>query len=207
MSVPWQSARDARGLLLVSGDPARVAAWVRRGLVACHVVPLGGWSAVVPAELASRARPPYDDAVTVLASRPVAARLRPALGFWSLDGRAVATVSPRGLRAGQRWLVWQPGEGPLDTPGLALARPGDLAAAAGRQVSRAEVAAVVSQARGDAGSMLVHLMQVLAVPGADLLDGLPAGSGDPVEPSAKAVGRFESRVAEEARHRAEMEGL
>ena len=57
MSVPWQSAHGARGLLLVSGDPARVAGWVRRGLLACQVVPLGRWSALVHCTVDLSGRP------------------------------------------------------------------------------------------------------------------------------------------------------
>ncbi|HEV7145765.1 MAG TPA: hypothetical protein VGN48_02075 [Pedococcus sp.] len=224
MSIP----RVPRGLLLVSGDPTRAAAWVRRGLVACYVMPFDGWTAIVPAEPASRAKPPYDDPVTLLASRPVPHRLRPALGFWATGGRAVATVTPRGWRTGLRWLVWQPGEGAVRAPGLRLARIADLAVAAGRPGSRAEVGAVVTQRRGDPDTVLADLMAVLRLPGSGLLiGGLPRGDlrgalrpGSPsanaagpedvgfvVEPALRGVMRFDAQVGEDARHRAELEEL
>ena len=111
MSVPWQSARHGRGVLLLRGEPDQVARWAARGVVASHVVPLPSWTAVVPAEPVSRVLPPYDDALTVLASRPVAHRLRAAVGLFAIDGRAIVTVQGEAWRAVQRWLVWVPGRG------------------------------------------------------------------------------------------------
>jgi hypothetical protein len=200
VNVPWQPVAGTRGLLLVGGGPASVAAWVRRGLVACQVVPLGRWTAVVPAERVSRARPPYDDAVTVLAARRVPHRLRPCIGAFTSGGRAVLTVQPRGWRGGQRWLVWEPGRGVVTAPGLAPARPVDLvrAAAGGRGLG-----GVLADPRGDAELLLRRVWGALGLPGVELLaDG---GSGRVVTPSATAVSRFEARVAEDARHRAELE--
>lgn len=206
MSVPRQSARASRGLLLVSGEPARVAAWVRRGLVPCHVVPLGRWTAVVPAEPVSRTEPPYDDGAMVLASRPVPHRFRPALGFWAVDGRAVATVTPRAWRVTARWLVWEPGQGAVPAPGLRLARALDLAAAVGRPGAGHDVARLVSRPAGGVDDLLLDLMELLDVPGGQLLGGPPEG-GAVVEPAARLVARFNARVADDARHRAELEGL
>ncbi len=208
MSVPWQSAHGARGLLLVSGDPARVAGWVRRGLLACQVVPLGRWSAVGPAEPGSRAQPPYDDAVTVRAARPVPPRLRPALGFYEVDDRAVVTVSPRGWRSGQRWLVWQPGQGVSRLPDLEPARIADLAGAAGRTARPAEVSRVLGDRAGTVGQVLEDLLTALDLPALELWRGTVDADrpSEVVEPTDRAVQRFDARLAEEARHRAEMEG-
>ena len=208
MSVPWQSAQGARGLLLVSGDPARVAGWVRRGLVACQVVPLGRWSALVPAEPGSRAKPPYDDAVAVLAARPVPARLRPALGFYEVEDRAVVTVSPRGWRSGQRWLVWRPGTGVGRLQDLEPARIADLVGAAGRTARPAEVSRVLGDPAGTVAQVLDNLMTALDLPALDLWRGTVDHDrqGEVVEPTDRAVQRFDARLAEEARHRAEMEG-
>jgi hypothetical protein len=200
VSVPWQPASDARGLLLVGGGPAAVAAWVRRGLVACHVVPLGRWTAVVPAEAASRALPPYHDAVTVLAARPVPHRLRPGLGAFTSGGRAVLTVQPRGWRGGQRWLVWEPGQGVVVAPGLVQARPDDLVRAVGRGRG---VGAVLADPAGDAHDLLRRVMGALGLPGVDMLN--DRGAGPLVTPSTKTVSRFDARATEEARHRAELE--
>ncbi len=205
MSVPWQSTRDARGLLLVSAGTGPVSSWVRRGLVACQVVPRGAWTALVPAEPASRAQPPYDEAVTVLAARPVPRRLRPALGFFSVDGRAVVTVQPKGWRSGRHWLVWEPGVGVLRLPDLEAARLEDLVGAAGSRHARAEVSGVLADTRGGPDRLLAALMRALALPGAELLPASTTLHGQVVAPTAQAVARFEARVADEARDRAEHE--
>ena len=80
-------------MLLLRGEPDAVAAWAQRGLVPVHILPLDGWTAVLPAG-PSRATPPYDDTLKALAGRPVASRLRCALGFFAVDGNAVITVQP-----------------------------------------------------------------------------------------------------------------
>jgi hypothetical protein len=169
---------------------------------------MGSWSALLPAEPDSRAQPPYDDAVAVLAARPVPGRLRPALGFFEVEDRAVVTVSPRGLRAGQRWLAWQPGAGVRRLPDLSPARIADLVGAAGRTARPAEVARVLGDTAGTIGQVLEDLMAALGLPGVELWRGSvdPDRPGEVVEPTDRAVQRFDARLAEEARHRAEMEG-
>jgi hypothetical protein len=195
-------------VLLLRGEPVQVARWAARGLVATRVVPLPSWTAVLPAEAGSRAQSPYDDALTVLASRPVAHRLRAAVGLFAIDGRAVVTVQGHGWRAVQRWLVWQPGRGATRAPGLQVARPGDLLAAAGagtRGVG-AELAALLRETRGDALEVLTDLMRVLGLPGDGLLaDGPRRDEGELVEPDHRVVARFDALMLEEARHRAEQE--
>ena len=205
MSVPWQPARDSRGLLLVRAEPGPVSGWVRRGLVACDVVPLGEWTALVPAEPASRARAPYDDAVAVLAGRPLPLRLRPALGFFVVDHRALVSLQPKGFRPAHRWLVWEPGTGPVRTPGLDVARPPDLVVAARSRTSASAVHQVLTDDGGDAPRLLRRLLDVLALPGAELLDPGDRPRGQVVTPTAQAVARFDSRMAEQAQHRAELE--
>ena len=100
-----------RNGIRLGGVPSLVpASWqlIRRSstgteqVVASHVVPLPSWTAVVPAEPVSRALPPYDDALTVLASRPVAHRLRSAVGLFAIDGRAIAASNSVQLRARPR---------------------------------------------------------------------------------------------------------
>lgn len=205
MSAPWQPAQEARGLLLVSGETGLVSTWVRRGLVACQVIPLGPWTAVVPTEPSSRAEPPYDDAVTVLAARPVPRRLRSALGFFTIDGRAVVTAQGPGWRTPVRWLVWEPGTGLVRAPGLELARPADLLVAAGRQGDPRAVADVVGSREGRADVVLTDLLSVLGLPGADLVGPQVGLRGQVVAPTAQAVARFDARMAEQARHRSELE--
>ena len=204
MSVPWQPAREARGLLLVSGGTGPVSAWLRRGLVACQVVPLGDWTAVLPTERHSRAEPPYDDAVAVLAARPVPRRMRGALGFFTVDGRAVVTAHGPGLRAAVRWLVWEPGVGVVRAPHLELARPSDLVAAAGTGDARA-VTQVVAERNGRADRVIADLLSVLGLPGSELVGPDIGLRGQVVAPTAQAVARFDARMAELARHRSELE--
>jgi hypothetical protein len=210
VSVPWQPAQEARGLLLVSGGTGPVSTWVRRGLVACQVIPLDPWTAVLPTETSSRAEAPYDDAVTMLAARPVPRRLRSALGFFTVDGRAVVTVQGPGWRSEVRWLLWEPGAGLVRAPGLALARPADLlAAAGGRHGGRSRdpraVAEVVASHDGRADAIIVDLLSVLELPGADLVGPGIGLRGQVVAPTAQAVARFDARMAEQARHRSELE--
>jgi len=205
VSAPWQPAQEARGLLLVSGETGPVSTWVRRGLVACQVIPLGRWTAVLPIESSSRAEPPNVDAVTVLAARPVPRRLRRALGFFTVDGRAVVTVQGPGWRAAVRWLVWEPGAGLVRAPGLELARPSDLLAAAGRSGDPRAVAEVVGGRDGRADVIITDLLSALGLPGSDLVGPKVGLRGQVVAPTAQSVARFDARMAEQARHRSELE--
>jgi hypothetical protein len=205
VSAPWQPAREARGLLLVSGETGPVSTWLRRGLVACQVVPLGSWTSVLPTESSSRAEPPYDDAVSVLAARPVPRRLRSALGFFTIDERAVVTVQGAGWRTEVRWLVWEPGAGLVRPPGLELARPSDLLAASGSGARPRAVAEVVAGRDGRADGIIVDLLSVLGLPGADLVGPKIGLRGQVVAPTAQAVARFDARMSEQAHHRSELE--
>jgi hypothetical protein len=160
---------------------------------------------VLPTESSSRAEPPYDDAVTMLAARPVPRRLRSALGFFTIDGRAVLTVQGRGWRPVVRWLVWEPGAGLVRAPDLELARPSDLLAAAGRHGGPRAVADVVATRDGRADVIITDLLSVLGLPGADLVGPGVGLRGQVVAPTAQAVARFDARMAEQARHRSELE--
>jgi hypothetical protein len=197
-------------MLLLRGEPDPVATWARRGLVPVHVVPLDGWTAVLPAG-PSRAMPPYDDTLKALAGRPVASRLRSAIGLFAVDGNAVVTVQPTGWRAIQRWFVWSPGQGVVRTRHLATGRPADLTAAAGihEGTTRRGVLDLLIDGGGDAHGVLGGLLVLLSLPGSDLL----AGGQDPaaaqgsmlVEPSERHVARFERIVQDQALHRVELE--
>jgi hypothetical protein len=175
-----------------------------------HVVPLQGWTAVVPAG-PSHAMPPYDDSLKTLAGRPVPSRLRSAIGLFAVDSNAVITTHPSGWRATQRWFVWSPGEGVVQPHQLVAGRPADLIAAAGthEKGARALVRDILVDGGGDAPGLLSDLLDLLALPGAGLLD----GGQDPVtvpgslmvEPDEQQVARFEKIVTQEARHRAELE--
>src|SRR5471030_2540070 len=137
-------------MLLLRGEPDAVATWARRGLVPVHILPLEGWTAVLPAG-PSRAMPPYDDSLKALAGRPVDSRLRSAIGLFAVDGNAVVTVQPPGWRAIRRWFVWSPGQGVGRPRRLAAGRPADLTAAAGARGERARrgVLDLLVDGRGD----------------------------------------------------------
>ena len=159
-------------MLLLRGEPDAVATWARRGLVPVHIVPLEGWTAVLPAG-PSRAMPPYDDTLKALAGRPVASRLRSAIGLFAVDGNAVVTVQPSGWRAIQRWFVWSPGQGVVRPRRLAAGRPADLTAAAGARegAARRGVLDLLVDGRGDAQGVLRQLLALLSLPGVDLFGG------------------------------------
>jgi hypothetical protein len=201
----WQPAQAMRGLLLVRAEAPAVTRWVRGGLVACQLIPLAPWTAVVPVEPSSRAHAPYDGAASVLLGRPVPRRLRPSLGFLVADQRAAVVVRAGGLRDRPRWLLWQPGRGPVRTRELTQAGPGELAGAAGRPAAGPRVAAVVRDRSGDAHRLLTDLLTVLELPGADLLGPHVGLRGQVVAPTAQAVARFDTRMAEIARHHRELE--
>src|ERR1035437_2961503 len=130
VSEPAHSPWQGRGMLLLQGDPDPVASWARRGLMPVHVVPLQGWTAVLPAG-PSQAIPPYDDTLKTLAGRPVPSRLRSAIGLFAVDGNAVISAHSCGWRATQKWFVWSPGQGVVQPRQLVVGRPADLIRAAG----------------------------------------------------------------------------
>jgi len=194
----------------MQGGPEPVASWAQRGLVPVHVVPLKGWTAVLPSG-PSHAMAPYDDTLKAFAGRPVPARLRPAIGLFAIDGNAVISAHRSGWRAAQKWFVWVPGEGVVQPRQLVSGRPADLAAAAGTRVraARRRVRDVLVDSGGDALGVLGQLLAVMSLPGAHLLDGTQdpaamAGSAV-VEPGAQYIARFDKIISDEARHRAELE--
>ena len=192
---------SSRGLLLLGGRADRVASWVRTGVVAARVVDLDGWTAVCPAEPSSRVAAPYDDALSVLAARPLRGRLRPGLGFFVIEDRAVVTVQPKGFRAAQRWMLWVPGRGLIHAPNLDELHPEELVRIAGRhgpdEADPLRVA--LGRREGAPAGWLVELMTALGLPGAGLLG---RGQGQPgrlVEPDWRSVASFDALMADEAR--------
>lgn len=196
-------------MLLLQGQPDPVASWAQRGLMPVHVIPLRGWTAVLPAG-ACHATPPYDDTLKTLAGRPVPFRLRAAIGMFEVDGNAVISAHPRGWRATQRWFVWSPGEGVVQPRQLVSGRPADLIDVAGTQGrgARSLVRDLLVDGGGDASGLLDDLLDLLGLPGSELLSGgqdpTTAPGATMVEPGAQYVARFEKIVSDEARHRAEL---
>ncbi len=200
----------SRGLLLVRGEAARVAAWARGGLVPVHVATLrDGWVALTPADARATAAAPYDDPVAALVGRPVPRRMRGAVGVAQVGPRLVLTVVPAVLRHTRRWVVWEPGQGLVRVPGLDAGTATDLAAAAGAR-ERAELAArVLHDVRGVAAQVLADTFAALRLPGALLATGQERLADRPdavtVEPQGQDVQRFDKAAAEDRRWRKEVE--
>ncbi|MDO5712047.1 MAG: hypothetical protein Q4P32_09965 [Micrococcales bacterium] len=173
------------------------------------VAPLDGWTVVVPTGPV-RARYPYDDAVRTLAGRPVALWMRPALGFFHVGRQAVITVHPDGWRPVQRWALWTPREGLVAPVGLPPARPADVLSAAGASRDlTAALRAAVGDGHLDAGVVLREVLDLLGLPGSDLLMGRTQIADLPgarlVEPAPRHARAFDRVVSDEARHRIETE--
>lgn len=197
------------GVLLLHGDVKTATTWVQQGVVPSYVVPLAGWTAVVPGG-PSHAAPPYDDPATVLLARPVPSRMRAALGLFHLDDKGVVVVHPRGWRALPRWLVRERGSGVSGLPGMPLARPGDLAMAAGVVAeSVPAIRDILTDQVASVRDVLGDLMAALALPGERLIFGevRDAEGAVLVEPAAKAVERFSRVTKEDKEIRTELEQL
>lgn len=195
-------------MLLLQGEPASVAVWARRGLLPVDILPLDGWTAVLPAG-PSLAMPPYDDPLKTLAGRPVASRLRSAIGVFAVDGNVMISAHRSGWRAVQSWFVWSPGDGLVQPERLRAGTPADLTAAAGirDKATGREVRDILANGGGDASGVIGKMLAVLSLPGFDLLDGEqdpPAGSTR-VVPDEEHVARFEKTINDEDRHRADLE--
>ncbi len=203
-------AADARsdaghGLVLVRRSPAAVTRWLRRGLVAVTVAPLGPWTGITLADERARSAAPYDIGLEVLAARPGPWRARPTIGFFDVHGRAAITVQPAGPRAAIHWLVWEPRRGVVATPQLTRLHLPMLLAAAGAQgrVREEALADVLRSGHGAPLDLLVTVLGLLGLPGRDLLvRGDAAGASD-VEPSVRGILAFDRLMAEEAAHRSE----
>lgn len=195
------------GLLLLHADSRLADAWVRRGVVPSYVVPLPGWTAVIPAG-PSQASAPYDDALTLTANRPVPTRLRTSLGFFVIDGLAVVTMQTRGWRQEPRMLSWKAGRGADAVPGFPPLRLSHLAEEAGLvETDVPQVRAVLAQREGSPLERLQALLEALALPGGQMLTGRGVKSDIEavlVEPDQKSVGQFEKVAGDEASMAAEL---
>lgn len=197
---------ERTGLLLLRGPFSEVAPWVRRGVVPAVVVPLEGWTAVLP-EAHSAVDPPYTDGALLAAGRHVPRKLGPALGFWLVDGRGVITVQTRGRR-GIRWVVWDPERGVVTPPGLPVAGPVTLQRLAGAG-SRQELVEILHERYIQPDRLLAAVVSVLDLPGATLLidanrvEELPGATS--VLPAPREVRYFNDAVRDAVTLRAELE--
>lgn len=229
--------RPPSGLLLVRGAADAARSWTEGGLTTVRVVPLrDGWTAVVPVTATSAAPPPYDNSVSVLLARPVPHSMRPCIGVAVVGDQALVAVTPARWRAVQRWVAWRPGTGLVRPGGLPTARLADLvhlanSVGAVRPGAVAALAEIVHDPAGDARSVLRGVLDVLGLPGGELLERLqlledrsdphdprrPAspGSTQPtstvpgthlVEPSPSRVAAFTRMVTEDASWREETGG-
>ncbi len=198
------------GLLLLHSASEPVVDWARRGVVPVQVVPLEGWTAVVPSG-PSRAAAPYDEPVPMLAGRPVPHRLCPALGFFVTKDKAVLTVRTSGWRRVPRWVVWEPATAVLTAPGLALASPSDLVRAAdtSRPAARREVRDLLRSRNQLPTKLLAQLIEALDLPGADLFGDAPAAAlqegSVAVDPQEDQVALFDDAVKDVVLLRSELE--
>ena len=199
----WSGA--GHGLVLVRRSPAAVTRWLRRGLVAVTVAPLGPWTGITLADDRARSAAPYDVGLEVLAARPAPWRSRPTIGLFDVHGRAALTVQPRGPRADIHWLVWEPRTGLVPTPQLTRLRLPMLLSAAGAagRVREETLAEVLRSGHGAPVDLLVTVLGLLGLPGKDLLVRGDCEGATDVEPSLRGILAFDRLMAEEAAHRAE----
>jgi hypothetical protein len=193
------------GLLLVRRSPGSATRWLRRGLVAVTVAPLGSWTGITLADERARSAAPYDVGLEVLAARPSPWRARPTIGFFDVRGRAALTVQPPGIRSHSHWLVWEPHRGVVATPDLPRLRLPMLLAAAGAQgrVREEALAEVLRSGRGTPVDLLVTVLGMLGLPGRDLLVRGHCDGSREVEPTVRGVLAFDRLMSEEAAHQAE----
>jgi len=189
---------QGRGVVLLSATAARALEWVRRGVVPCHVLEHSTWSIVVPAGATSRAAAPYDDALTVLASRHVPSPAAPAVGLFEIGDAAVITARAPGrspirwaLRAADREVVRGPQLPPLSPEDLHRT----LAAASGaREVPIRQIRELWGRTDLTHREWLIEATAVLGLPGGRVLDGSDTDLGPVIAPDPRSVQAFESVV-------------
>lgn len=170
--------------------------WAAKGVVPVAVASIRGRTVLVPRG-PSAAGPPYDDAAMLCAARPAPRRLTPTLGCWVIEGRAVLTVQLRHRKRQIRWVVWDPDLGVLRPPGLDVATPLQVIAAAGGG-DREELTAMLAERRHPPVRLLGGVLAVLGLPGAHLLGDPAAADAMPEAtvhvPDATQVAYFEDAV-------------
>lgn len=203
---PSGPGSKALGLLVLRASVPEISGWVRSGVVPVTLAPMGQWTAAITGAT-SLVAAPYDDARVLLAARRLPRRLRPALGFFAIDGRAVITVQA-GHRSRVRWVVWEPGRGVVQPPGLEQAGPALLVSAAGGG-QRRDVVEILQEKHLPAERILAAIMTVLGLPGVDVVLGrVTAEELDGAirrEPDDEQLGYFETAVHDAVLLRRELE--
>lgn len=203
---------EPAGYLLVSGASERIRRWAGGGLVEVDVCPLGSWwTVLLPTGPAASSQAPYDDAVTMLLNRPVPRRLCPAIGFAVIGDRALITVHSKRLRRRQGWLAWRAGAGSVPPDPLPPAPVVALLRAAEKDDpgSWRTVRTLLDDPAGTPVELLLDLLEVLDLPGADCLTAgrLPtpdAASAVRIAPNARRVAAFDAMVGDERDNESEL---
>lgn len=141
--------------------------WAAKSVVPVLVHRLGLHTVLVPRGR-SAVGAPYDDAAMMCAARPSPIKLAPAIGFWVIDDRAVITVQSKHWRRQIRWVIWDPQVGVLRPPGVDIASPQQVLAAA-RGGNRNELVEMLAERRHPPQRLLSAIMNVLGLPGADVV--------------------------------------
>lgn len=191
-------SRAGTGVVCLSASAASAADWVRRGVVPCHVLEHASWSVVVPARAVSAAAAPYDDALSVLASRHVGPRLSPAIGLFRFDDVAVLTARAAG-RGETRWALRDADGVVVDGPDLPPLTPEDLhrtiaGAGPSRRIPVREVRELWVRSDLTHDEWLLEVTAVLGLPGGRVLDGTDTHLGSVIAPHTRSVAGFESAV-------------
>ncbi|WP_435198840.1 hypothetical protein [Janibacter sp. GS2] len=191
-------SQSGRGAVFLSTSVANAVEWVRRGVVPCHVLAHASWSTVVPAVGGTEVAEPYDDALTVLASRHVGARMAPAIGLFRIDDAAVVTARAAG-RGSTRWALRSADRSIVAGPQLPRLTPEDLHRALGsgaptREVPVREVRDLWRRTDLTHDEWLVEVATVLGMPGARVLAGTDTDLGPVIEPAARSITTFESVI-------------
>ena len=192
--------RQGRGVVLLAGSPPKARAWVRGGVVPCHVVAHGAWTIVAPATGRTAARAPYDDPARILSSRHVGSRMAPALGFFVEDSAAWVTARGPG-RSRTRWALRDPDHVVMGGDGLPPLAPehlhrvlGHAAGAGSRPVPLRALHEVWARTDLPHLDWLLELLDVLGLPGGRLLEGSDPEPGPTIGPGPRTVAAFETAV-------------
>lgn len=187
-----------RGAVFLATSAVNAVDWVRGGVVPCHVVEHAAWSIVVPATESTPVAEPYDDALTVLASRHVGGRLAPAIGLFHIDDVAVVTARAAG-RSTTRWALRAGDHEVLAGPRLPRLTPEDLhralASGAGtRGVPVRELRELWGRLDLRHDEWIVEAATILGLPGARVLAGTDTDLGPIIRPVTRSVAAFESVI-------------
>ncbi len=195
--------RQGGGVVLLAAPANQARAWVRGGVVPCHVTEHHAWSIITPAAERTAARAPYDDAVQLLSSRHVGSRLAPALGFF-VEGEVAWVTARAPGRVATRWALRGPDRvvvGGGDLPALTPEHLHRVLASAAGERTRPVPLRLVREVWGRVDlphlPWLLEVLDVLGLPGGRVLEGADPDLGPRIGPNPRTVASFESVVKDE----------